>query len=269
MSSDPLARSDIWDGAPSETEYDALYAAVTSTARGRWFLAEYANRNRQADTLALVEAIARIEAAMRVKASASLDLSKALECIHDIAFALRERGADPNLCDALDAAARQLAPGRAAGNGTESRAPSAADLLNAADDFTAAAGRRTLRPVPAPDSSHAGLKLELEEPAGHRPRWYIEPPDFAFPNKPRHAEAVHLDSAMNSEETRALLPEARLLPGPGDDPADLFEPPTINGASAAAAAAPIPAASLPRAAPPDPFAGSRALSAEEVIALFS
>src|SRR2546423_15040743 len=35
------------------------------TARGRWFLAEYARRNRNADTTMLLKALDRIEAAMR------------------------------------------------------------------------------------------------------------------------------------------------------------------------------------------------------------
>src|ERR1700733_15039933 len=64
MSSDPLAHADIWTGAPSDTEYDAVYAAVTATERGRWFLAEYANRNRNVDAQLLTNALARIEAAV-------------------------------------------------------------------------------------------------------------------------------------------------------------------------------------------------------------
>jgi hypothetical protein len=46
MSNTPLARSDILKGAPNDTEYDAVYAAVTATERGRWFLTEFAKRNR-------------------------------------------------------------------------------------------------------------------------------------------------------------------------------------------------------------------------------
>ena len=34
----------------SETDYEAIAAAVMETARGRWFMAEFAKRNRQADT---------------------------------------------------------------------------------------------------------------------------------------------------------------------------------------------------------------------------
>jgi chemotaxis protein CheZ len=49
----------------SDAEYEAIEGAVMETARGRWFLAEYARRNRNADTTMLLKALDRIEAAMR------------------------------------------------------------------------------------------------------------------------------------------------------------------------------------------------------------
>jgi hypothetical protein len=45
---------------PSEADYDAIHAAVMETERGRWFLSEYARRNRHADTDMLMNAIERI-----------------------------------------------------------------------------------------------------------------------------------------------------------------------------------------------------------------
>src|SRR5262245_50930981 len=48
----------------SEADYDAIEDAVMETMRGRWFLAEYARRNRHADTTMLLAALDRIEAAM-------------------------------------------------------------------------------------------------------------------------------------------------------------------------------------------------------------
>jgi hypothetical protein len=60
--------------AQSEAEYDSIYAAVAETARGRWFLTEYARRNRPSDTESSLATIARIEAALRVETAAqSLD----------------------------------------------------------------------------------------------------------------------------------------------------------------------------------------------------
>ena len=68
MSSQTLAQSDKAAAPPNEAEYNAVYAAVTATERGRWFLAEYANRNRSADTELVMAAVARIEAAINAGA---------------------------------------------------------------------------------------------------------------------------------------------------------------------------------------------------------
>jgi chemotaxis protein CheZ len=49
----------------SEEDYEAIESAVMETMRGRWFLAEYARRNRHADTKMLLVALDRIEAALK------------------------------------------------------------------------------------------------------------------------------------------------------------------------------------------------------------
>src|SRR5258706_6221804 len=46
---------------PSEQDYDAISDAFMETSRGRWFLGEYAKRNRNADTRMVLDAVARIE----------------------------------------------------------------------------------------------------------------------------------------------------------------------------------------------------------------
>jgi hypothetical protein len=45
----------------SDADYEAIESAVMETGRGRWFLAEFARRNRTADTGMLLDAIARLE----------------------------------------------------------------------------------------------------------------------------------------------------------------------------------------------------------------
>jgi hypothetical protein len=159
MSRDPLARSDIWPEVPNDTEYDAVYAAVTATERGRWFLTEYSSRNRHADTLLLLAAMARVEVAIRGQGpaapgrafardltamAAAIDQSKnltvadrtdapdvgaAAERILDIAFGLRESAADAALCDALDAAARELCAASANSIAAAERARGVTELL--------------------------------------------------------------------------------------------------------------------------------------------
>ncbi len=45
----------------TDTEYEAIEAAVKETARGRWFLDEFVQRNRNADTRLVLEAIQRLQ----------------------------------------------------------------------------------------------------------------------------------------------------------------------------------------------------------------
>ncbi len=54
-----LARIDA-KTEPDTTEYGIIESAVSETARGRWFLKEYARRNRYADTQILLEAINKL-----------------------------------------------------------------------------------------------------------------------------------------------------------------------------------------------------------------
>lgn len=142
-----LAMSDARSLSPlSAADYDAIAAAVMETGRGRWFLAEYARRNRQADTEMVLSAIARLERLCTLPAAepgpalsetartiaelrgdldrtgvsgASARLSarihetasgilEAAEAIQEIAWTLRESGSEPDLCDRLDRRATEI-----------------------------------------------------------------------------------------------------------------------------------------------------------------
>jgi hypothetical protein len=123
---------------PSEADYDAIKEAFMETSRGRWFLGEYAKRNRNADTSMVLDAVARIEDALaaqkkpvrdplldealasfrdalaetRAAATAALDdlalehnlapVRKGARVIREIAWRLREIGADSRICDLID-----------------------------------------------------------------------------------------------------------------------------------------------------------------------
>jgi hypothetical protein len=50
---------------PAQDDYDAICATMMGSARGRWFLEEYARRNRNADTTAVLAAIERLEGVVR------------------------------------------------------------------------------------------------------------------------------------------------------------------------------------------------------------
>jgi hypothetical protein len=125
-------------GSPDPADYDAAYAALMATAAGRRFVAELTRRNRNADTQMLVGAMARVEAAIRgdpaphipaivtrelTEVAAAIDraaisvaaaqvptaaILAAVERIQDIAFVLHERPVELTLCDALDAAVRDI-----------------------------------------------------------------------------------------------------------------------------------------------------------------
>lgn len=65
----------------SDVDYETIADAVMETARGRWFLEEYAKRNRRTDTNTVLSAIARLEqafgAASRIASPAELASSQA------------------------------------------------------------------------------------------------------------------------------------------------------------------------------------------------
>jgi hypothetical protein len=159
MPNDPLALPQILAGLPDEAGYDAVHAALMATERGRRFLSEYADRNRHADTAAIVRAIARIEAALRgegpprVDAAGDLmeiagaidrigaalaagtppasDVSAAVERLLDIAFMLHERPVEATLCDGLDAAIGEISQANMRSESTAAGIREAAELVGA------------------------------------------------------------------------------------------------------------------------------------------
>ncbi|MFZ3358059.1 MAG: hypothetical protein WA177_04790 [Xanthobacteraceae bacterium] len=365
MSNDSLALSGIAAGLPQEAEYDSVYAAVAATERGRWFLTEYASRNRHIDTDLLMAAITRIEAALRSDGTPNhparaLDINAVTERIADIAFELRERAADPALCDALDTVVHEIggvptngavdhgaeqvtssANGHAAiaATGTVSVAEhQGGDSVTAADDSRSgsfefelqdtekfaeaaaalaaslnalsdepeitAAAQSTAAVTAIPEHHYEEtVAPELVDTADKTPRWYIEAPDFVFQPAGRQTYGGAAESTGRSDHGHSLLPGAQLLPGPQDDPAELFDlapPGSILPHSASVLPAPRPAPSplatspapalaqagqataipppqlrtataqtvRPVSRPVSPLAALRALSAEELIALF-
>src|SRR3954464_14728265 len=70
---------------PGEADYDAISAAFMETSRGRWFLSEYAKRNRNADTRMVLDAVARIEQNLAAQKDAAPEyaLPEALAAIRE------------------------------------------------------------------------------------------------------------------------------------------------------------------------------------------
>ncbi|MBX9711916.1 MAG: hypothetical protein K2X60_12860 [Xanthobacteraceae bacterium] len=143
--------------SPNDADYDAIRDAFMETARGRWFLGEYAKRNRNADTAMVLEAVARLEqsvAASRAEAKATpsavpepaappapardeiltsvkailertraamaaalaepdpeqvlAPFQRSARIIREIAWGLRESGADGRICNILDTQVRAI-----------------------------------------------------------------------------------------------------------------------------------------------------------------
>jgi hypothetical protein len=62
---------------PGEEDYAAISEAFMETSRGRWFLGEYAKRNRNADTSMVLDAVARIEETLAAQSLAAQQLAAA------------------------------------------------------------------------------------------------------------------------------------------------------------------------------------------------
>lgn len=109
------------DAEPSSSAYDfeamdfeAIEAAVMQTARGRWFLREYARRAREADSARIEAALARIENRLPLAPSPAREAETRIVALSvnqrllDLAGALRERGVDEESCARIEAQAAAL-----------------------------------------------------------------------------------------------------------------------------------------------------------------
>src|ERR1700686_4244299 len=76
---------------PNEEDYEAIREAFMETSRGRWFLGEYAKRNRNADTRMVLDAVARVEENLAAQRQAAPDngLAEALVAIRAAVDAAR------------------------------------------------------------------------------------------------------------------------------------------------------------------------------------
>ena len=163
MSDEHLSLTPSAPPPPTEADYEAIAAAVIETMRGRWFLAEYAKRNRNADSELILKGLERIERMVRERPPeaspaervridlvemakaiartrseiaaikpdgdakgtlseateeldsivqtterATSDILAAAEQVQEIAWTLREHGADSKVCDALDQRATDI-----------------------------------------------------------------------------------------------------------------------------------------------------------------
>jgi hypothetical protein len=76
------------------SQYDLIEAAVRETERGRWFLEEYARRNRNADTDVLLGAIHRLESAVTGERGGGEDVVRFRGDLMDMADAIARTRAE-------------------------------------------------------------------------------------------------------------------------------------------------------------------------------
>jgi len=253
MPNDPLAQ--ILAGLPDEADYDAVHAALMATDHGRRFLTEYADRNRHADTTAIVSAIARIEATLRGEGppraeaagdlmeiaaaidriqaalaagtSPASDVSASIERLLDIGFMLHERPVEATLCDGLDAAVREIA---AANMRSES---TAVGIREAAELVRALAGR--VREMMAlSNAMHGADQASGENVAATSGAGFFE---LATNDSETFAAAVaELAASLPAFNDAPSAPvEAALEPASAPEPEPTAEPESGEGAPAPAA----------------------------------
>lgn len=187
---------------PNEQDYDAIREAFMETARGRWFLGEYAKRNRNADTAMVLDAVAKIEetlaaqrqpvvedrlpealvairraiedaesAAGKAFDPAALEASLApiprgVRIIKEISWRWREIGADGRICDLIDSQLASIEAACAQVSTIDPRGDlkAAFDLLKDRVEQTDAGGGAAPQAAARPSSAPAQEAPEAEAP---------------------------------------------------------------------------------------------------------
>lgn len=200
-----------------------------------------AHASPRRDLIELLAAVSHVKAEITASEAQVRSGLDAAERIQDVAFALRERGADAALCQALDAAVREFSNACALNNAAMERARKAANLLR---EFAAMLPRSAneagtacdLQPLQSDNASRlTGPALMEASPIEVRT-------DERADSASNFSRFSSLEKAEREEEVHALVNAAESREG---------------------AALPVPPTSS------DPLAAARVLSEEEIIALFS
>jgi hypothetical protein len=241
MPTDTAARAQqVQPGAPDEADYHAFCTALSESARGRAFLAEYARRNRNADTRPLLSAIERLQVSLAVDPAAPADVlvkQKLRALLDDITTAQNE----------IEASVMAIRTAKLA----DLIAMVEQSLLEIMAPTTDKPASRESSPPPPPEEPVEEMRARLAVvPAPDQPELPIPSPAVA--QAPSIA-LVRTESAMADiafAELQLALPVNEPKPAPP-------------------AAAPAPPTPLKTSAPSDPLAAIKMLSEEERLALFT
>src|SRR6478752_7004665 len=224
-------------GAPDEADYHAFCTALSESARGRAFLAEYARRNRNADTRPLLSAIERLQISLVADPAAPAEVlvkQKLRALLDDINSAQNEIEASvmairtAKLADLIAMVEHRL---------VEIMAPA----------MSSPATREPLPSSPPEEPAEEPRARLAVVPPSDQPELSIPSPDVAQPPP----------IALVRTETAAIAEVAFVEPQPA---VPVNEPKVAR----ATAVAPVP---LKTPMPTDPLAAIKMLSEEERLAL--
>jgi hypothetical protein len=273
---------------PPDADYDALCEALMASARGRWFLEEYAKRNRNADTGLVLDAIARVEAVVRSEqahqasqgvriellemartiaqtradvaeakpertaspSASGTDVFAAAGRLQEVAWTMREHGLDMAMCDQItDLSTAILSASSLRANPNDGRAQKLAEVLSSLEQRIDAMLRAAAEPPPSDGSADRVAPQQPQLSAVELPAEAAPPP--VEPDKQAAAVAAALPEAALSFPAVAEPVEAEPEPA-SEQPVIDLDPIALQPRRAPmAAAAPEPPPAPPPAAAPD------------------
>jgi hypothetical protein len=256
MPSETTLRAGPLSDAPNEGDYQAFCETLSASARGRAFLAEYARRNRNADTEQLLAAVDRLQSLMPANAEtqASEPVQNELRALLDeISAAQSELEASvlaikaTKLAELIALVERRISNILASRHAEPAEKPEAPPLTSgSAHDLVEESERTHLAVVPLPEQP----ELPIPSPAAS------QPPSIALVR----SETIMAEVAFAEPPPEPHPPNEKKSPETTGMPAG--EPVTTTAVEEKPAA---------KIAPPstDRLASIMALSEEERLALFT
>jgi hypothetical protein len=222
---------------PNEQDYDAIREAFMETARGRWFLGEYAKRNRNADTSMVLDAVAKIEETLAAQrqpvvedrlpealvairravedaesaAGKAFDpgafeaslapIPRGVRIIKEISWRWREIGADGRICDLIDSQLSSIEAACAQVSTIDPRGDlkAAFDLLKDRVEQTDADGVAAPQAAvrPAPAQATPPVAEAPAAMASEAPVAFTETPQDIAPEAADDASGIAADAMMD------------------------------------------------------------------------
>ncbi len=172
-----------------DNDYDAIESAIMETARGRWFLFEYARRHRQADTVMVMSAI---------------------NSLHDSLQATLQEIGPPHLPDARPALPLPVPAPDEPAAALPDQAPETAPV-EAAETLPDAAAERPPEPVAAGLADRPADSAPLLPDSG-LPDTAPQGPQGALPDQPAAPGTNLVPYPVSSKVSGAWLTQQRAVP---------------------------------------------------------